>query len=55
MKTASAIKEIVDGQTFSKSGTVGSIANTEPVLIGAHSPGSELFNGSLDEVSIQVG
>src|SRR5205085_1808088 len=33
VKTASAIKEIVDGQTFSKSATIGSIANTAPVLI----------------------
>ena len=55
VKTSSAIKLIVDGQTFSKSATVGAIANTDPVLIGAHSSGSELFNGSLDEASIQIG
>ena len=55
VKTSSAIKLIVDGQTFSKSATVGAIANTDPVLIGAHSSGSEVFNGSLDEASIQIG
>ena len=54
VKTASAIKVVVDGQTFSKAATIGSIANTDPVVIGAH-PGSEFFTGSLDEASIQVG
>ena len=55
VKTASTIKEIVDGQTFSKSASVGSIANTESVIIGAHRAGSELFNGALDEASIEIG
>ena len=55
VKTSSSIKVIVDGQTFSKSATIGSIVNTESVLIGAHGAGSELFNGSLDEASIQIG
>ncbi len=54
VKTASAIKVVVDGQTFAKAANLGSIANDAPVVIGAH-PGSEFFNGSLDEASIQVG
>jgi hypothetical protein len=54
VKTASAIKVVVDGQAFSKSANIGSIANTDSVPIGAR-PGSEYFNGSLDEASIQVG
>ena len=54
VKTSSAIKVVVDGQAFSQSATIGSIANTDPVVIGAH-PGSEFFNGSLDEASIQIG
>ena len=54
VKTASAIKVVVDGQTFSQSATIGSIANTEAVVIGAR-PGSEFFKGSLDEASIQIG
>jgi len=55
VKTTSAIKVLVDGQTFSQSATIGTIANTNPVLIGAHGSGSELFRGSLDEASIQIG
>ena len=53
-KTASAIKVIVDGQTFSKAASVGSIANTSPVVIGAR-PGSDWTQGTLDEASIQIG
>jgi hypothetical protein len=54
VKTASAIKVIVDGQTFSKAASVGSIANTSPVVIGAR-PGSDWTQGTLDEASIQIG
>jgi Concanavalin A-like lectin/glucanases superfamily len=54
IKTASAIKVVVDGVAFSKTVTIGSIANTDSLPIGAR-PGSEYFNGSLDEASVQVG
>jgi concanavalin A-like lectin/glucanase superfamily protein len=54
VKTASAIKLIVDGQTFSQAANVGSIANTTSVVVGAR-PGSDWYKGSLDEASIQVG
>jgi len=54
VKTASSISLTVDGRTFSQGGKVGSIANTSPVVIGAR-PGSEFFQGSLDEAAIQIG
>ena len=54
VKTSSAINVVVDGQMFSKAANLGSIANDAPVVIGAH-PGSEFFNGSLDEAGIQIG
>jgi hypothetical protein len=54
VKTASAIKLIVDGQTFSQAANVGSIVNTASVVIGAR-PGSDWYKGSLDEASIQIG
>jgi hypothetical protein len=54
VKTSSAIKLIVDGQTYSKSVSIGSMSNTAPVVIGSH-PGSEFFKGALDEASIQIG
>jgi hypothetical protein len=54
VKTSSEIKLVVDGQEFSRTTTIGTIANTDAVPIGAR-PGSEFFQGSLDEASIQIG
>ena len=54
VKTSSTIKVVVDGQVFSQAATIGSIANSEAVAIGAR-PDSEFFQGSLDEASIQIG
>jgi fibronectin type 3 domain-containing protein len=53
-KTASAIEVVVDGQVFSKAATIGSISNTTDVIIGGR-PGSDWFQGQLDEASIQIG
>jgi hypothetical protein len=52
MKERSAIKLMVDGKTFSQSVTIGSISNSDPLVLGAH-PGSEFFKGTLDEASIE--
>jgi hypothetical protein len=54
VKTASQIKLVVDGQTYSKTVTIGSISNSSSLVIGAR-PGSEYFRGSLDEASVQIG
>lgn len=54
VKTASAIEVVVDGVVYSQAFKVGSISNTSPVTIGSH-PGSDWYNGDLDEASIQVG
>jgi len=53
-KTATMIQVIVDGQTFSKAATIGSITNTTNVAIGAR-PGSDWYQGQLDEASVQIG
>jgi hypothetical protein len=55
VKTATAIKLVVDGQTYTKSGVVGAIANNEPVVIGSHGGTSEFFRGALDEVGVVIG
>ena len=44
----------VDEHSSDAPATVGSIANTTPVVIGAR-PGSDWTKGSLDEASIQIG
>jgi hypothetical protein len=54
VKTATAIEVVVDGQAFSKAANIGSIANTSHVAIGAR-PGSDWYQGQLDEASIQIG
>jgi hypothetical protein len=54
VKTSSSIQLIVDGRTFSQSASVGSIANSESVVIGAR-PGSDFYNGLLDQASIHIG
>jgi laminin G domain protein len=54
VKTSTNIQLVVDGQTFAKSGSLGTISNTVQVAVGAH-PGAEFFRGSLDEASIQIG
>jgi hypothetical protein len=56
-KTSSRIKLIVDGTTYSKTGTVGSIANSGPLTLGAK-PGNrfmDFYDGDLDEVSVSIG
>ena len=53
VKTSTNIQLIVDGQTFTKSASLGTIGNTVQAVIGAH-PNSEFFRGSLDEASIQI-
>lgn len=54
VKTPTAVELVVDGQLFSTSTTIGTIANTDPVIIGAR-PGSDWTQGALDEASIQIG
>ena len=53
VKTSSDIELIVDGQAYSQAANVGSIANTDPVIIGSH-PGADWYLGSLDEASIRI-
>jgi hypothetical protein len=55
VKTASKIKTVVDGTVVATtSAAVGSISNTSSLEIGAH-PGSDWYNGELDEVQIAFG
>ncbi len=54
VKTASAIQVVVDGVIYSKAATIGTIANTDPVVVGSHAGTAEFFNGSLDEASYQI-
>jgi hypothetical protein len=54
IKTATAVNLVVDGHVYSTPITIGTIANTNPIDIGAR-PGSDWTQGTLDEASIQIG
>jgi hypothetical protein len=54
VKTSTQIEVVVDGQIFAKAATVGSIANTTDLAIGSR-PGSDWYQGQLDEASVQIG
>jgi hypothetical protein len=56
-KNATNISLVVDGKTFTKRGTVGSISNTGPLTLGAKpgNPFTDFYNGDLDEVSVSIG
>jgi hypothetical protein len=51
-KTANAIRLTVDGASYSKSVSVGSISNSATLTVGAKSSGGDWFNGLMDEVSV---
>ena len=45
----------VDGNTFTKTITIGSITNSNPVTIGRNEDGDDQYHGSMDELSITIG
>jgi hypothetical protein len=56
VKDGSSVQAVLDGVVASKSANVGSISNTAPVPIGAHTGGSsDFYKGVMDEVSITFG
>jgi hypothetical protein len=56
-KTTSNIQLVVDGAVFTKTASVGSLTNTDPVSLGAKSyhGGGDWYQGLMDEVSISIG
>ena len=54
VKTASYIRLMVDGTRFTQTAALGSITNSDAVVLGAY-PGAEFFPGRLDEAVISYG
>jgi hypothetical protein len=54
-KTSNQIGVTVDGATFTKSITIGSITNTSPVMVGRNEDGDDQYFGNMDELSITIG
>jgi Concanavalin A-like lectin/glucanases superfamily len=57
VKTDSSVEVFVDGKSYGKkTGTTGSIANSDHLLIGAKTTtGGDQYEGLMDEVQIDVG
>lgn len=54
-KTASQVTLTVDGSSFTKNGSAGSISNTIGVTLGSKPSPADQYKGVMDEVSIVVG
>lgn len=54
-KTSSGVTLTVDGTSYSKSGSVGSISSGDPLYFGAKPNWEDPYNGILDEVTIVFG
>jgi hypothetical protein len=54
-KTSSGVTLTVDGASFSKSGSVGSISSTVALVLGGKPTSGDWYKGAMDEVSIVTG
>lgn len=54
VKQATSITLTIDGTAYTKSVSIGSIANTYDMIIGAY-PNGDYYRGLLDEVSFKIG
>jgi hypothetical protein len=55
IKTATSIIAVVDGRRYTKTVTVGTIANDGGVIVGAKVAGDDVFNGDIDEIQVDIG
>jgi hypothetical protein len=56
VKTATSVVARVDGRSFAKTGSAGSISNESVVMVGAKKadPFDDMFDGSMESVSIDI-
>ena len=55
VKSAGAVKVVVDGVTKSKAAALGPISNTASLTVGAKAGGGDFYRGDMDEVTITAG
>jgi hypothetical protein len=53
-KTLESVQLTVDGKTYTRRAHVGSIANGDPLTIGAQARGADWYAGNMDEVSVRI-
>jgi hypothetical protein len=56
IKTGNTVVARVDGQSYTNTGSIGSISNSTEVLIGAKTtnPLDDMFGGRMNRVSIEI-
>ena len=56
VKTSDSVVAKVDGRTYTKAGSAGSISNSTNAMVGAKraNPFDDVFDGSMDFVSIEI-
>jgi concanavalin A-like lectin/glucanase superfamily protein len=56
VKTSDSVVARVDGKSYTKAGSAGSISSASEVLVGAKkvNPFDDMFDGSMDSVSIDI-
>ena len=54
-KEATKVSLTVDGTTFTQSGAVGELKPGGKTFIGVGSDGTDLYNGELDDVTVEIG
>jgi hypothetical protein len=55
IKTPTSVQAVVDGRVFTTSKATGWIDNTASVILGAKSATDDVLQGTLDEVSVDIG
>jgi hypothetical protein len=55
IKTPTSVQAVVDGKVFTTSKTTGSIDNDSAVILGAKSASDDVLQGTMDEVTIDIG
>jgi hypothetical protein len=54
-KAPGSVTAVVDGKTFTTAKTTGSIDNSSSVIVGAKSSSDDVLQGTMDEVSVNIG
>jgi hypothetical protein len=54
VKTATAVSAVVDGKAAAITKAAGSIANNQPVIVGAKTASDDVLQGVLDNVTIDI-
>jgi hypothetical protein len=55
VKTPTQVIAVVDGRQFKKTATPGTINNSDGAMVGAKTTTDDVFNGDLDEITVEIG